>query len=177
MAAAATAASRRLRIGQLARATGLNPKTLRYYDEIGLLRPLARTMAGYRLYGEGAIERRRFVRKAQDLGLSLKDIGTILAISDAGRVPCEHVAAIVERELERIAAETRRLRSRRRDLLALRSRMSDALASGSARPGRACPCISEEAERVIRVGVREASSRGRHGPAQHDPPLTSRSPR
>jgi DNA-binding transcriptional MerR regulator len=142
---AATAASGRLRIGQLARVTGFTPKTLRYYESIGLLRPVSRTLAGYRLYGEAAVERLRFVRRAQALGLSLRDIGAILEISDAGCIPCEHVVAIVDRELGHIEAELRRLRSRRRDLLALRSKMSAALASGSARPGRACPCIAEDA--------------------------------
>jgi len=139
-----TAAERHLRIGHLARASGFSQKTLRYYDEIGLLRPAGRSASQYRLYGEDAIERLRFVRKAQSLGLSLTDIKTILEISDAGRVPCEHVMAIIEREVARIDTQLRHLRSLRRDLLTLRSRMDGMPASGVAHAGHVCPCMTEE---------------------------------
>ena len=132
-----------LRIGQLARATGFSDKALRFYDAIGLLHPSARSPAGYRLYDAAAAERLRFVRKAQGLGLSLDDIRMILEVADAGRVPCEHVLAIVDRELERIDGQMRRLRSLRRDLVVLRQRLSDGVASGTARSG---PC-----EHVLRT--------------------------
>ncbi len=138
---AVTAANGRLRIGELARTTGVPPKTLRYYDEIGLLRPAGRTPSGYRLYGDGAVDRLRFVRKAQRLGLSLTDIRSILNISDEGRVPCEHVAAIVDRELAHIDDQLRQLRSLRRDLLTLRSKMTNAQMSGMAPAGQGCPCM------------------------------------
>lgn len=134
-----------LRIGELAAKTNFTPKTLRYYEDVGLIRPDCRSESGYRLYGEAAIERLRFVRRAQGLGLRLDDIGRILEISDEGHVPCEHVMAVVNRELDRIAEQTRRLREMKRGLLALRSRMADALASGSARPGQGCPCFEGEA--------------------------------
>ena len=133
-----------LRIGQLARESGFSAKTLRYYEEVGLLQPTARSDAGYRLYGDDLIPRLRFVRKAKALGLALTDIRTILQISDEGRVPCEHVLAIVERDLERIDAQLRRLHDLRRDLLALKARMAEAMASGAVAPGGACPCFEEE---------------------------------
>ncbi|MHB8685217.1 MAG: MerR family transcriptional regulator [Dehalococcoidia bacterium] len=125
-----------LRIGQLARAAGFTEKALRFYDEIGLLRPSGRSASGYRLYDEQAIERLRFVRKAQGLGLSLDDMRTILEIGDEGRVPCGHVVSVVDRELERVDAQMRRLRSLRRDLVILRERLNDGIASGTAKPGR-----------------------------------------
>jgi len=131
-----------LRIGELARATGFTDKTLRFYDEIGLLRPSGRTPAGYRQYDGSAAERLRFVRKAQGLGLKLDDIRAILEISDAGRIPCEHVLAVVDRELARVDSQLRRLRSLRRDLSDLRGNLADTLVSGAARPGR-CPCFEE----------------------------------
>ncbi len=130
-------------IGQLARVSGVTAKTLRYYDEIGLLRPATRTAAGYRLYGDEAAQRLRFMRRARGLGLSLADIGAVLEISDAGRVPCEHVIAVIDRELERIASQFKRLKELRGDLLALRSDLTRATASGSAEPGRVCPCFQE----------------------------------
>lgn len=137
------AGERQLRIGELARATGFTDKTLRFYDEIGLLRPSGRTLAGYRLYDATSAERLRFVRKAQGLGLKLDDIRAILEIADAGRAPCEHVLAVVDRELARVEGQMRRLRSLRRDLAGLRGRLSDALLTGAVVPGR-CPCMDEE---------------------------------
>ncbi|TAK61463.1 MAG: MerR family transcriptional regulator [Dehalococcoidia bacterium] len=124
-----------LRIGQLARAADFTEKTLRFYDEIGLLRPSGRSASGYRLYDEQAIERLRFVRRAQGLGLSLDDMRTILEIGDEGRVPCGHVVSVVDRELARVDGQLRRLRSLRRDLVMLRGRLSDGIASGRAKPG------------------------------------------
>ena len=133
-----------LRIGQLARATGFTAKTLRYYEEVRLLQPAVRSESGYRLYGDESVSRLRFVRRAKGLGLALTDIRAILEISDEGRVPCEHVAAIIERDLHSIDTHLRRLRSLKRDLLALKARMSDALAAGAVTPGGGCPCFEDE---------------------------------
>ncbi len=133
-----------LRIGELAAKTGFTPKTLRYYEDIGVVRPDGRSGSGYRLYSDGAVERLRFVRRARGLGLRLEDIGRILEISDEGRVPCEHAMAVVDRELGRIAEQMKRLRELTRGLRALRSKMAHALESGAASPGRACPCFEEE---------------------------------
>jgi len=132
-----------LRIGQLAKATGFTAKTLRYYEDLRLLRPVARTASGYRLYPEDAVTRLQFVRRAKGLGLSLHDIGAILEISDEGRLPCKHVMAVVDRDLARIDAQLARLRSLKHDLLSLQSRLKEALASGTAAPGAACPCFEE----------------------------------
>ncbi len=133
-----------LRIGQLATRTGFTPKTLRYYEDLGLVRPVGRSESGYRLYGDAAIERLRFVNRARALGLRLDDIRRILEISDEGRVPCEHVQAVVDRELERIGAQMKSLQEFREGLLTLKSRMADALASGTVRPGQQCPCFQED---------------------------------
>ena len=134
----------RLRIGQLAGATGTPPKTLRYYEEIGLLQPDGRTGSGYRLYAGEAVDRLRFVRRAKSLGLSLKDIGEILAITDAGRAPCEHVVGVVDRELGRIADQMAALKALRKDLTSLRTQLTGALASGATKPGKLCPCLASE---------------------------------
>ena len=130
-----------LRIGQLATETGFTPKTLRYYEDVGLLRPAKRPESGYRLYDDAAIERLRFIQRAQGVGLRLEDIRRILEISDEGRVPCEHVMAVVDRELNRIAEQLTRLHEHRDGLLKLRSRMTDSL---TARPGEVCPCFRDD---------------------------------
>jgi len=133
-----------LRIGQLAAKTGFTPKTLRYYEGIGVMRPDARSGPGYRLYRDAAIERLRFVRRARGLGLRLEDIARILEISDEGRVPCEHAMAVVDRELGKIAEQMKRLRELTSGLRALRSKMAHAIESGGASPGGMCPCFQDE---------------------------------
>ena len=83
------------------------------------------------------------MRRAQTLGLTLTDVRAVLEISDQGRVPCEHVLRIIDRELERVAAQTQRLRELKSDLSRLRSRLVDALKSGAPQPGK-CPCFDND---------------------------------
>lgn len=69
----------RLKVGELARRTGLTVRTLHYYDEIGLLSPSHRTEAGYRLYGEGDVARLQQIVSLKQLGLSLEAIRECMA--------------------------------------------------------------------------------------------------
>ncbi len=85
-----------MRIGELAHRAGINPRTLRYYERIGLLAPSARTEAGYRLYSDKDADRLAFIRRAQTLGLSLAEIADIIALRDSGTPPCRDVHAVVE---------------------------------------------------------------------------------
>ena len=147
------------RIGQLARATGFTEKTLRYYDEIGLLKPAGRSASGYRLYRDDASERLRFIRTAQDLGLSLSDIHNILEISDGGRVPCHHVLGVVKRDLGKIDLQLRRLRELRRALLGARIRLVEALSGGGRQAGQGCQCLAADAPTPAINGVNNMVSK------------------
>jgi MerR family Zn(II)-responsive transcriptional regulator of zntA len=111
---------KKLRIGELAAELGLNPKTIRYYEQIGLLPAVPRTESGYRLYGAADIERLRFIGKAKAVGLSLEEIGEILALRREGRAPCEHVLELLNRKLAAVDRQLRALRDFRRELLGLR---------------------------------------------------------
>jgi DNA-binding transcriptional MerR regulator len=78
-----------LGIGQLAKRGGVGIDTVRYYERNGLLTPRTRLASGYRRYGEMELARLRFIRRAQGLGFSLKEIKQLLALSaqrDVGRV-------------------------------------------------------------------------------------------
>jgi DNA-binding transcriptional MerR regulator len=105
-----------LRIGELARELGLNPKTLRYYEAIGLLPPPTRTAAGYRLYTAADRERLHFIAKAKALGFTLQEITEILALRDAGREPCTHVRGLIDRKLDAVTAQLQLLEELRQDL-------------------------------------------------------------
>src|SRR6266566_6256771 len=80
-----------MRIGVLAAQAGITAKTIRFYEDTGLMPAPARTPAGYRDYPAGAAARLAFIRDAQAAGLSLAEIRSILAIRDDGQAPCQHV--------------------------------------------------------------------------------------
>jgi DNA-binding transcriptional MerR regulator len=79
---------RQLRIAELARETGLSTSTLRYYEDEGLLQPVTRTEAGYRIYGDQALERVGFIQRAKALGLTLREIHQLTR--DPADAPVEH---------------------------------------------------------------------------------------
>lgn len=91
-----------VRVGELARRTGMTVRTLHYYDEIGLLSPSDRTAAGHRLYGAGDIARLQRITSLRQLGFSLEEIGGLLSRPDISpqRVIELHVARLRE-QIER----------------------------------------------------------------------------
>ncbi|HKY74986.1 MAG TPA: heavy metal-responsive transcriptional regulator [Acidimicrobiia bacterium] len=115
-----------MRIGELAQRSGVPAKTLRYYEDIGLIDQPARTASSYRDYSEAVIDRLAFIRSAQALGLTLGEIRGIVALRDNGEVPCAHVLELLTertaeidrtiRQLKRLRSELRRLVVRSRDL-------------------------------------------------------------
>jgi DNA-binding transcriptional MerR regulator len=120
-------------IGEVADAVGLTPKTLRFYEDEGLLRPPERTPGGYRDYHPAVIERLRFIRHAQGAGLRLREIRQVLEIRDGGRPPCEHVRVLIDerlREVEDRIGELERTRDQLHEL-AGRAREVDPSACGS----------------------------------------------
>jgi len=116
-----TPSSRLLRIGELATELGLNPKTLRYYEAIGLLPEPRRNSAGYRLYGPVDRERLAFIAKAKSLGFTLQEIAEILALRDAGDEPCAHVRALIDARLAALTAQLQLLTELRGELQVLYS--------------------------------------------------------
>jgi MerR family copper efflux transcriptional regulator len=68
-------------IGKIARRAGVSVDTVRYYEKNGLLAPTARLASGYRRYDEAQLRRLRFIREAQKLGFSLRDVRELLGLS------------------------------------------------------------------------------------------------
>jgi len=108
-----------LRVAELAHAVGVAPDTVRYYERAGLLPPPARTPAGYRSYGGEAVERLRFIRGCQRLGLQLRDIAELLAVRDTGTCPCEPAEQLLRRRLSELDAEMARLAVLRGEMVAM----------------------------------------------------------
>ena len=105
-----------LKIGDLANATGTKVQTIRYYEEIGLLPPPARTEGNYRTYDEGTLRRLSFIRRSRDLGFSLDRVRELLALSDHRDWSCTSVETIarehrkaIERKVADLSALDREL--------------------------------------------------------------------
>ncbi len=111
-----------MRIGELASRTGVTTKTIRFWESSGLLADPARTSSGYRDYGPDVIDRLEFIRHAQTAGLTLEEIRQVLAISDGGRPPCEHVGELIRRHLVDLDQRIRELADTRRRLRHLAKR-------------------------------------------------------
>lgn len=133
-----------VRIGQLAAEFNLNPKTIRYYEEIGLLPPADRAANGYRVYNEDDRCRLHFIRQAKVVGLTLEEIGEVLAIRRNGALPCTHVTQLLDQKLVTIDEQLRTLTDFRQALLDLRE-SADTLTNADA-----CVCgIIEQHSRCI----------------------------
>ncbi|MBW3619519.1 MAG: heavy metal-responsive transcriptional regulator [Actinobacteria bacterium] len=128
-------------IGELAEATGVTAKTLRYYEQQGLLPAPDRTAGGYRDYDPAIVQRVAFIRQAQAAGLTLRQIGEVLAVRDDGRAPCQHVAEVVDERLGDVEARLRKLRRTRDQLRRLRSRL-DELDPADCPPGEICRAVT-----------------------------------
>ncbi|KEF40826.1 MAG: transcriptional regulator [Cyanobium sp. CACIAM 14] len=108
-----------MKIGTLAGRSGLSVKTLRYYEDLGLLPAIGRSDGGYRLFGEESLRRLEFIRRLKTLGLSLEEIQDCLAVHDAGALPCADIQRQLERQIDRIDGQIRELRQLRKELQTL----------------------------------------------------------
>jgi DNA-binding transcriptional MerR regulator len=110
-----------MRIGELAEAVRLNPKTIRYYEEIGLLPQARRGANGYRWYTHHDVEQLRFVLKAKTIGFKLEEIREIVRLQRGGEQPCDHVETLIKNKLAAVDGQLRALTDVRQQLAALRA--------------------------------------------------------
>ena len=114
---------RRFFIGDIAKRFGLNPRTIRYYEIIGILPKAKRTESGYRIYSYETIERLEFILKAKALGLKLDEIKEIINLYEKGEIPCECTKEFIRNkisEIEERVASLEELRAKLTGLLKLR---------------------------------------------------------
>lgn len=139
-----------MRIGELAQQAGLTAKTIRFYEQAGVLPDPERLSSGYRTYDEASLARLRFVRAAQAAGLTLAEIRSVLAVREQGRAPCQHVVDLLQ-------AQASDLERRIADLAALRDETTRLLAVAADLDPNACDA---DADAVCRIIASPAISRG-----------------
>ena len=105
-----------LRIGQVAAALETTPKTIRFYEQFGLLEPPERTAAGYRLYDEAAIGRARLVLGLRRLGLSVDEVRSLLRAEPGEPTLRRRLLSLLDRKLSDIDVTLGVLQGRREDL-------------------------------------------------------------
>jgi MerR family copper efflux transcriptional regulator len=115
-----------MRIGEAAAAAGMTAKTLRFYEERGLLPATERSPNGYRSYGEETVTRLQFIRRGQAAGLTLTQIRDILRLRDAGTAPCGHVRELLRKELEDLDRQLAELVSLRETVADFHRNLEDA---------------------------------------------------
>jgi len=106
-----------LSIGQIAQKVGVNIQTIRYYERIGLIAEPRRSGSGYRFYTEEDVEKLHFIRKAQSLGFSLKEIRSILELKNSGQRPCALVYQMAQRKLKLIEEHLKALQTLRQEII------------------------------------------------------------
>lgn len=115
---------RTMHIGEIADRTGLSLRTIRHYDEVGLIKPSGRTEGGFRLYTDDDLERFLLIRRMKPLGFSLDEMAELLGIIE--RAGDAHDATSAA-DLERYVAEARTRRERLQEQLAMADEFLDRL--------------------------------------------------
>ncbi|HXU08589.1 MAG TPA: heavy metal-responsive transcriptional regulator [Blastocatellia bacterium] len=98
-----------MQIGEVAANAGVSIDTVRYYERQRLLKPARRSSGGFRLFTQDAVERIRFIKQAQDIGLSLEEIRALL-ITAGGAAQCQRVHDLLKAKLSELDERMRAMR-------------------------------------------------------------------
>lgn len=143
-----------LTIGQLARETGTKVETIRFYEKSGLLPAPARTEGNYRSYDTAHLNRLSFIRRARDLGFSLDQVRTLLALSDDRDRSCAAVDKIAKEHRDEVERKIADLQSLKNEL----DRMIDQCGCGVVADCHIIESLSPRHESAAKV-TRPADSR------------------
>ncbi|MES2784843.1 MAG: Cd(II)/Pb(II)-responsive transcriptional regulator [Pseudomonadota bacterium] len=110
-----------MKIGDLAKATGTQAETIRYYEREGLLAEPARTDANYRRYEQTHVARLSFIRHCRSLDMTLEEIRALLRFKDDPAASCEAVNALLDEHIDHVAERIRELKRLQAELKDLRA--------------------------------------------------------
>lgn len=130
-----------MRIGVLGAQAGVTAKTIRFYEDAGLLPKPPRTPGGYRDYPNETAVRLAFIRDAQAAGLTLAEIRSVLTIRDGGQAPCAHVTDLIDQHLTQVEQRLTEL-SHARDALRALQRRAAATDPATCGSGEVCAILT-----------------------------------
>ncbi|WKZ82318.1 MAG: heavy metal-responsive transcriptional regulator [Acidimicrobiia bacterium] len=131
-----------MQIGEVAQKIGMATSAIRFYEEKGLIPEPDRTDSGYRDYDPAVVDRIRFIRAGQTVGLTLRELNQVLQIRDRGESPCRHVADLLDTRIHDVDQRIEELRRLRRDLTAMR-RSASRLDPADCPPEGVCRIVTE----------------------------------
>ncbi|KAA0911039.1 Cu(I)-responsive transcriptional regulator [Pusillimonas sp. ANT_WB101] len=105
-----------MNIGEAATASGISPKMIRYYESIGLMRPVQRTAAGYRVYDYHEVQTLGFIKRSRELGFSLERIRTLLGLWEDTARQSADVKKLARKHIDELDEDIRKLQSIRDQL-------------------------------------------------------------
>jgi DNA-binding transcriptional MerR regulator len=120
-----------LKIGAIAERTGANAPTIRYYEEIGLLRPADRQAGGHRVYGDTDIKRLTFIRRCREFGFSIDQVRALVALVQDPQSSCMHARDLAQEHLAAVRAKLAKLRALERSIAAFVARCDSSCVGGS----------------------------------------------
>ncbi|NET35414.1 MAG: heavy metal-responsive transcriptional regulator [Cyanothece sp. SIO1E1] len=129
---------RLFQIGELETKSKVPIKTIRYYEELGLIQATKRTAGGFRLFAPDVLFRLSFIKRTQSLGFSLREIGHILQIYDQGEPPCGEVQQKLRTKIEEINHRIETLTTLRTELSSL---LQETEPPPQQEPGVICPIL------------------------------------
>ncbi|MFL5493629.1 MAG: MerR family transcriptional regulator [Gemmatimonadales bacterium] len=121
-----------MRIGALAERTGTNAPTIRYYEEIGLLRRPDRQPGGQRIYGEEDAKRLTFIRRCRDFGFPIEQVRSLVALLDDRTRSCMEARDLAGEHLGAVQAKIQDLRALERSLASFLASCDTSCAGGPA---------------------------------------------
>lgn len=142
-----------LRIGTLGEQTGTSAPTIRYYEEIGLLRPAQRREGGQRVYGTEDVKRLTFIRRCREFGFSIKQVRSLVMLTQDRTRSCTDARDLAQEHLVEVRGKLSELKALERSLAAFVTCCDTSCVGG---PGPDC---------VILVDLGKAAPETRTGPS------------
>jgi Cu(I)-responsive transcriptional regulator len=153
-------------IGRAAEASGVSAKMIRHYESVGLLPAAGRTVAGYRIYRDADVHTLRFIRRARDLGFSMKEIGALVGLWQNRKRASADVKKLAARHMRQLDEKIRELQAMRDSLAHLArhchgdERPDCPILEDLAADHAACSHETRPSTRGVRAHCAEASAEG-----------------
>ncbi|KRR14928.1 MerR family transcriptional regulator [Bradyrhizobium jicamae] len=147
-----------LKIGALAKRTGTNAPTIRYYEEIGLLRSADRQAGGQRVYSDADVKRLTFIRRCREFGFSIEQVRSLVELMQDPTQSCVHARDLAQEHLIAVRAKLAELKALERSIAAFVASCDASCAGG---PGPECVILDDLSKRRVEV---PSTSKGRRSP-------------